>query len=177
MHCSFGQNALFVFLSSFLHQASILSSHCHVVTHCSVLRSLSCPLHHSLLPPHLFIPTHQASTHSSNSPPTTPSPWVGEEGSLASIWCVVRVAECRSAVCVCMSVWSLPIRLCTFLSPHHSLLPPHPFIPTHPQDGDLYGGTSGPSKTYDNPCLASAEDFECLEMEVWGMEPVGMRGE
>jgi hypothetical protein len=34
------------------------SSHCHFVTHCSVLRSLSCPIHHSLLPPHLFIPAH-----------------------------------------------------------------------------------------------------------------------
>jgi hypothetical protein len=28
------------------------------VTHCSVSRSLSCPMHHSLLTPHLFIPTH-----------------------------------------------------------------------------------------------------------------------
>jgi hypothetical protein len=32
-------------------------SHCHVVTRCSVLRSLSCPIHHLLLTPHLFIPT------------------------------------------------------------------------------------------------------------------------
>jgi hypothetical protein len=32
------------------------SSHCRVVTHCSVSHSLSCPIHHSLLPPHLFIP-------------------------------------------------------------------------------------------------------------------------
>jgi hypothetical protein len=31
-------------------------SHCHVVTYCSVLRSLSCPIHHSLLNPHLFTP-------------------------------------------------------------------------------------------------------------------------
>jgi hypothetical protein len=31
---------------------------CHV-THWSVWRSLSCPVHHSLLPPHLFIPTHR----------------------------------------------------------------------------------------------------------------------
>jgi hypothetical protein len=36
---------------------AFVSSHCHVVTHCSVLRSLSCPIHHSLLPPHLCIPT------------------------------------------------------------------------------------------------------------------------
>jgi hypothetical protein len=33
-------------------------SHCHVVRCCSVSRSLSCPLHHSLLTSHLFIPTH-----------------------------------------------------------------------------------------------------------------------
>jgi hypothetical protein len=34
------------------------SYHCHVVTHCSILRCLSYPLHHSLLPIHLFIPPH-----------------------------------------------------------------------------------------------------------------------
>jgi hypothetical protein len=35
-----------------------LSSHCHDVTHCSVSRSLSCPIHHSILAPHLFIPDY-----------------------------------------------------------------------------------------------------------------------
>ena len=34
------------------------SSHCLVVTHCSVSSSLSCFVHHSLLTLHLFIPTH-----------------------------------------------------------------------------------------------------------------------
>jgi hypothetical protein len=34
------------------------SFHCYVVAHCSVSRSLSCRIHHSLLPSHPFIPTH-----------------------------------------------------------------------------------------------------------------------
>jgi hypothetical protein len=34
------------------------SLHGHVVTHCSVLRSLSCPLHPYLITSHLFIPTY-----------------------------------------------------------------------------------------------------------------------
>jgi hypothetical protein len=40
-------------------------AHYHVVTCCSVLRSLSCPIHPSLLPPHQFIPN--------SHPPTYPS--------------------------------------------------------------------------------------------------------
>jgi hypothetical protein len=46
--------------SSFFHPHSLTTpfSPCHGVTHCSVSPSLSCPLHHSLLIPHLFIPTH-----------------------------------------------------------------------------------------------------------------------
>jgi hypothetical protein len=41
------------------------SSHCHVVTSCGVLHSLSSPLHPSLLPIHLFIPniTHPRTLH------------------------------------------------------------------------------------------------------------------
>jgi hypothetical protein len=39
------------------------SSHCHVVTHCCVLHSLSCPIHHSLLPSHLSILVKLHSPH------------------------------------------------------------------------------------------------------------------
>jgi hypothetical protein len=43
-----------------IHRSShceLFPSHCHVVICCSMKHSLSCPLHHSLLPPHPFIPT------------------------------------------------------------------------------------------------------------------------
>ena len=35
-------------------------------------------------------------------------------------------------------------------------------------DDDLTSGTSGPCKTFNSPCLASAEDFDCKHVEVWG---------
>eukprot|EP00511_Aplanochytrium_stocchinoi_P002559 CAMPEP_0204828664 /NCGR_PEP_ID=MMETSP1346-20131115/6545_1 /ASSEMBLY_ACC=CAM_ASM_000771 /TAXON_ID=215587 /ORGANISM="Aplanochytrium stocchinoi, Strain GSBS06" /LENGTH=354 /DNA_ID=CAMNT_0051957913 /DNA_START=57 /DNA_END=1118 /DNA_ORIENTATION=+ len=34
-------------------------------------------------------------------------------------------------------------------------------------DEDLKGGTSGPCETYDNPCLASDEDFSSVVIELW----------
>jgi hypothetical protein len=37
--------------------------HCHFVTCCNVSNSLACPIPHSLLPPHLFIPTHPRDSH------------------------------------------------------------------------------------------------------------------
>jgi hypothetical protein len=33
---------------------------------------------------------------------------------------------------------------------------------------DFSNGCSGASATFDSPCLASAQDFECLYVEVWG---------
>ena len=39
-------------------------------------------------------------------------------------------------------------------------------------DEDLHHGSSVRSQTFDNPCLASSNDYRCVDMEVWGlMEP------
>ncbi|KAA8496566.1 TLD domain-containing protein 2 [Porphyridium purpureum] len=35
---------------------------------------------------------------------------------------------------------------------------------------DLYDGVAGPCDTFGSPCLASAEEFTCLILEVWGFE-------
>jgi hypothetical protein len=68
------------------------SSHCHVVTHCSGSHSLSCPLHHSLLTPHLFIPNI---CHTSPHPPGCPVTWL-------------RRRQCGwRAVSLCRWPWSL----------------------------------------------------------------------
>lgn len=37
-------------------------------------------------------------------------------------------------------------------------------------DSDLDKGSSSPSETFGNPCLASSEDFEISVVEVWGFE-------
>lgn len=34
-------------------------------------------------------------------------------------------------------------------------------------DEQLLAGSSRPTLTYDNPCLASSEEFECAQVEVW----------
>lgn len=34
-------------------------------------------------------------------------------------------------------------------------------------DEQLLAGSSRPTMTYDNPCLASSEEFECAQVEVW----------
>ena len=36
-------------------------------------------------------------------------------------------------------------------------------------DEDLNHGSSGQSETFDNPCLASGEDFTCIDFQVWGV--------
>jgi hypothetical protein len=36
-------------------------------------------------------------------------------------------------------------------------------------DGEIDQGYSKESETYLNDCLASAEDFRCVEMEAWGI--------
>jgi hypothetical protein len=38
-------------------------------------------------------------------------------------------------------------------------------------DCDLFGGTSGLCETYDSPCLAGEENFQCANLEVWGFVP------
>lgn len=37
-------------------------------------------------------------------------------------------------------------------------------------DGELLCGQSQPVPTFDNDCLASAERFKCVNLEVWGLE-------
>ena len=38
-------------------------------------------------------------------------------------------------------------------------------------EADLCKGTSGPSRTFDSPQLASTEVFDCVEFEMWGLFP------
>ena len=35
---------------------------------------------------------------------------------------------------------------------------------------DLWRGSSAHTECYKNDCLASGEDFECIDIEVWGFE-------
>jgi hypothetical protein len=52
----------------------ILSSPCHIVPRCSFLCSLSCPVHHSLLTPPLFIPEYTSHDICLSHPGTPTSP-------------------------------------------------------------------------------------------------------
>jgi hypothetical protein len=37
-------------------------------------------------------------------------------------------------------------------------------------DSDLQFGSSGKCGTFNSPCVASNEDFECVDLELWGLE-------
>jgi hypothetical protein len=43
----------------------------------------------------------------------------------------------------------------------------HPAIFLH---ADLINGTSGPCETFDCPCLAGAQDFEVVYVEIWALD-------
>ena len=69
----------------------------------------------------------------------------------------VRVCVCvclRACVCVCVCV-CLRVCVCVCVCVCVS------------QDNELYEGTSGPCATFNSPCLASANRFECIDLEVW----------
>lgn len=38
-------------------------------------------------------------------------------------------------------------------------------------DNDLYNGTSGPCQTFNSPCLASSQDFNCIACELFALIP------
>jgi len=37
-------------------------------------------------------------------------------------------------------------------------------------DNDFLRGSSSPCETFMNSCLASSEQFKCLDIEIWGLE-------
>jgi hypothetical protein len=96
---------------------------------CSVSRSLSCPIHHSLLPPHLFIPniTHPLSQLSQRAL------FAHRRARRGSIR--VRVGGVRRGLRCCGAyVMYCSVSHSLFCPLHPFLLSPHLFIPTitHP---------------------------------------------